>query len=346
MNTLLIRIVIAVFLCQPFLMGQGEIEQYLLRNAGDRFELWRSGLGNVDRALFSYDSEMKVGENPSLRISSSGDTQGGAQRLRMPIQVQPFTTYEIRYKMRIGQPGSPEVKIVAGLCDEGREEVASVSHALAAKVGGDAWADGVMRFQTGREHRFIQVQLVVPPKFTGPMWLGGMYVEQTGTAGALRPSGAPVFEQLGFSLKAGSANPPASDLNAVPPGNAVATISFDLLHRGIAGEATLAVDWLATTEPGSVVAQDRCLVDRLEGIEGPWNSIRAQWHRKAGGPLDGVSYQLDLFPDTAPKAGEANISRDLAIPPGAKYVRVSVLPGGQFRGTLDIRRLRLVAMPN
>ena len=346
MNATYLPIAIAAFLCPPFAMGQAEPQQFLLQKMGDRFELWQSGLGNSGRDLFTYDSEMRAGDRPSIRISSSGDTAGGVLRLQMPIQIQPFTEYQIRYKVRTGRPGGAEVRLAVGLCDESREERVSIPHALATARDEGIWADGAFRFQTAREHRFLQVQLTVPPKFSGTMWLGGIYVEQAGLPGALRPGGVPIFEQLGFSLKGPPARPWASDLKAVPAGNTVATLSFDLLYHDISGEAWVAIDWLATTEPGSVVARDRCVVDRIEGIEGPWNSARTQWFRKTGGPLDAVSYQLDLYPDTAPKSGHAGIAKDLPIPARARYVRISLVPEGRFRGTIEIRKLRLRAAPN
>jgi hypothetical protein len=246
---------------------------------------------------------------------------GEAFFLRHPIRVAPLTGYEITGRITVDKlEGEPRIFRVE-LLDANREEFTTREFSLPENPRPGESVEFRFPFQTLRGTPFLRTWIVTDSKTTGRFRIENLQVVQTGP-----PRGR---ETAPLQTKE-SGDAAALEVGDVPAPTRYLRLSARTTGRPDPATPPLRVEILG--EAGRALTVYELRWEAMSGLRPEWDRIAGTWFEPTRGFLGSMGFsRLHQSPGTGEAPPVLRWEEELAVPEGARRVRIAGPEGGNFR---------------
>lgn len=318
----------------PEFFAEEESSQHFLLEKGDRFRFFQHNLVCAKYTVF--DNQKKLGTEASIKFTDKSDSGSAMVYLHYQLKVQPYTEYQLTYKINVDKVVGPAPYIELITLDCHFDQIGSQRFEMPMDSN-QVWLAQQIPIMTSADTYYLKLILHSTETGTALFWIDELYLKQVSAAGSLRP------EQIALlSITDVNVVDDANWICALPSKVGVCSLSCNILFRSFKGRAAIYVDWLSSIDDLQPLS-DYCILKPFDSITSINVGVCAEWRKRYRYEMDRASFQLDRYVAPIEGAGFAFFLRRLNIPSSAKYVRIRIEESSADQRDLAIRNICLNA---
>ncbi len=281
--------------------------QHVLVEKGQVCALTPENMLRRNEKVSSYENTVKLGTDASFGVTRPGKGNPQAFFLRHPIRIAPLTSYEVSGQIFVEQMEGDTTVLQVELLDGNREEFTSEDFKLARIPELKKWTPFSFSFSSKRQTPYLRMWIVTTNRTRAKFYLDDLKLTQVSAPRAQEVPPVKVLEQ-------GGADPLEGEL---PPGSSYLQVSVTTEGRSAPDDA-LKVDLAGGKDEVRYVLR----WTGVKEVSGEDKGIAGTWFEPTRKGLEDVSFAREV------KNGDGIWTQELAIPAGAKSIRVTPSTSG------------------
>lgn len=303
--------------------------QHQVLNKGDQF-LFINENTQKRANLGEFDNKDKTGEHPSFKMFYPEKKQEiFFFRLRHPLVIQPYTSYELRFKYKASDISGEGPYLEFATYDDTRETLVA-SHTSTITENNSGWTEKVLKIETKNKVRFARLLIKSHAGGSGRVLVNDVVLKQLSEAQALKLSPVKIYE-LG-----------KKDKLSLPADRNYYLLSAVFNWDNFEGDVRIKLEWFTGKEDKTPMATDEFLASNMQGVLPQWNGLQMDWKRNASDNLQFLSRKLEKRFNQQPGQNSGSFQFNFDKPPGAGFLKVS-WEKKQAKGKIALQQLNVEA---